>query len=152
MAKAAIAVKEKRPAEASDKFLKIIRDWQALEDDTIGFADDMMKKTKNPLVKMTMEVIKSDSKKHKAMQQMLIDSITKEAVHLSPDELALISDSLNRHIAAEQKSLEMADEAVKSSELFITRYILQILIADETKHHKMLGNLNELKRKTILVT
>ena len=112
----------------------------------------MMKMTKNPLVKMTMEIIKSDSQKHKAMQQMLLDSITKEAVHLSPDELALISDSLNKHMAAEQKSLELADEALKSSELFITRYILQMLISDETKHHNMLGNLNELKRKTILVT
>ncbi len=150
MAKA--AVKEKRPLEASDKFLKIIRDWQALEDDTIGFSDTMLKKSKNPLVKMTMQVIKNDSQKHKVMQQMILDSLTKEAVHLRPDELAAISDSLNKHIAAEEKSLELADEALKNSELFITRYLLSMLIADETKHHKMLGDLNELKRKTILVT
>lgn len=146
------AVMEKKPAEASKAFLKIIEDWQALEDDTIRFSDDMLKKSKNPLVRMTMEMIKSDSRKHKAMQQMLIDSITKEAVHLSPEELVTISDSLNKHIAAEQKSLELADEALKHSELFITRFILQMLIADETKHHKVLGDLNELKRKTILVT
>lgn len=155
---AAVAAKElrelkgKRPKESSEKFLKAIRDWQALEDDTIRFSDDMMKKTKNPLIKMTMEVIKSDSQKHKVMQQMLIDSITKEAVHLRPEELATISDTLNGHIAAEAKSLELADEALKSSELFITRYILSMLIADEQKHHKILGDLNELKRKTILVT
>jgi rubrerythrin len=146
------AVMEKRPTEASKAFLKIIQDWQFLEDDTIRFSEDMLKKSKNPLVRMTMEMIRSDSKKHKAMQQMLIDSITKEAVHLSPDELAAISDSLNKHIAAEQKSLELADEALKHSELFITRFILKMLIADETKHHNVLGDLNELKRKTILVT
>jgi rubrerythrin len=143
---------EKRPAEASKAFLKVIQDWQVLEDDTIRFSEDMLKKSKNPLVRMTMEMIRSDSKKHKAMQQMLIDSITKEAVHLSPDELATISDSLNKHIAAEQKSLELADEALKHSDLFITRFILKMLIADETKHHNVLGDLNELKRKTILVT
>ena len=146
------AVKEKRPIEASDKFLKIIRDWQALEDDTIRFSDDTMKKSKNPLVRMTMQVIKSDSQKHKAMQQMILDSLTKEAVHLTPDELSAISDNLNKHIAAEEKSLELADKALKNSELFITRYLLSMLIADETKHHKMLGDLNELKRKTILVS
>lgn len=146
------AVMEKRPAEASKAFLKIIQDWQVLEDDTIRFSEDMLKKSKNPLVRMTMEMIRSDSKKHKTMQQMLIDSITKEAVHLSPDELATISDTLNKHIAAEQKSLELADEALKHSELFITRFILKMLIADETKHHNVLGDLNELKRKTILVT
>ena len=142
----------KKPAEKSERFLKIIRDWQGLEDDTIKFSDDMLKKTKNPLIRMTMEMIKHDSQKHKVMQQMLIDSVTKEAIHLSPDELAVISTNLNRHIAAEEKSLELADEAVKNSELFTTRFILSLLIADETKHHKMLGNLNELKRRTILVT
>jgi len=146
------AVKEKRPLEASDKFLKIIRDWQALEEDTIKFSDDTMKKSKNPLVRMTMQVIKSDSQKHKAMQQMILDSLTKEAVHLTPDELSAISDNLNKHIAAEEKSLELADKALKNSELFITRYLLSMLIADETKHHKRLGDLNELKRKTILVS
>jgi len=142
----------KRPAEKSDRFLKIIKDWQGLEDETIKFSDEMLKKTKNPLIRMAMEMIKHDSQKHKVMQQMLIDSITKEAIHLSPDELAVISASLNRHIAAEEKSLELADEAVKNSELFTTRFILSLLIADETKHHKMLGNLNDLKRRTILVT
>jgi hypothetical protein len=53
---------------------------------------------------------------------------------------------------AEAKSLELADAALRQSELFVTRFILSMLIADETKHHKILGNLNELKRATILVT
>jgi hypothetical protein len=129
-----------------------MKDWQKLEDSTIQSADDMMKKNKNPIIKMTMEMIKHDSQKHKAMQQMLIDSLTKESVHLGIDELAELSDTLNEHMAAEAKSLELADEALRKSELFITRYILSMLMADETKHHKMLANLNDLKRSTVLVT
>ncbi len=144
--------KTKKAAELSSQFLKVMKDWQKLEDSTIKFSADMLKKTKNPLIKMTMEMIKNDSQKHKAMQQMLIDSLTKEALHLSPEELESLSDGLNKHIAAEAKSLELADEALKNSELFVTRYILSCLIADETKHHNMLGKLNELKRATVLIS
>lgn len=50
-----------------------------LEDETIKQADATLRKTKNKLVKMTMEMIKNDSQKHKAMQKLLIDSLTKEA-------------------------------------------------------------------------
>lgn len=112
----------------------------------------MMKKTNNKLVKMTMEMIKHDSQKHKAMQQMLIDSITKEPFILSSDDLASLSDGLNKHLAAEAKSLELADAALKNSELFVTRYVLSYLLADEQKHHNLLGKLNELKRAIVFVT
>jgi hypothetical protein len=142
----------RKPVESSGQFLKIIKEWQKLEDETIKFSKDMMKKSKNPLIRMTMDMIKHDSEKHKTMQQALIDSITKEAIHLTPDELASISSALNKHMAAEAKSLELADEALDKSELFTTHFILSMLIADETKHHNILGNLNELKRRTILVT
>lgn len=147
-----MAKKKRAPAELSGRFIKIMRDWQKLEDTTIKFSSDTLKKTKNPIIKMTMEMIKNDSQKHRVMQQMLIDSLTKEALHLRPEELELLSDGLNEHIAAEAKSLELADEALKNSELFITRYILSYLIADETKHHNLLNKLNELKRAAVFVT
>jgi len=97
-------------------------------------------------------MIKHDSQKHKAMQQMLIDSLTKEPFILAPEELSAISEGLNKHLAAEAKSLELADEALKNCELFVTQYILSYLIADEQKHHNLLGKLNELKRATVFVT
>lgn len=141
-----------KPVELSGKFLKVIKEWQKLEDETIKHADSLMKKTKNRLVRLTMEMIKHDSQKHKAMQQMLIDSITKEPFILSPDDLALLSDGLNKHLAAEARSLELADQALQNSELFVTRYILSYLLADEQKHHNLLGRLNELKRAAVFVT
>ncbi|HXX53572.1 MAG TPA: hypothetical protein VEI28_03270, partial [Thermodesulfovibrionales bacterium] len=136
----------------SAEFISGLKEWLKLEDETIRFANATMKKTKNKLVRMTMEMIKHDSEKHKAMQKMLIDSITKEPLILTPDDLAALSDTLNKHLAAEAKSLELADAALDASELFITRYILSYLIADEQKHHSLLAKLNELKRATVFVT
>ena len=143
---------KRKPVEQSKEFIKNLRDWQKLEDETIMHADALMKKSKNRLVKLTMEMIKHDSQKHKAMQQMLIDSLTKEPFILTPDELGALSAGLNKHLAAEAKSLELADEALNNCELFVTRYILSYLIADEQKHHALLGKLNELKRATVFVT
>ena len=130
----------------------MLKEWQKLEDETNKHADASMKKSKNKLVKMTMEMIKNDSQKHRIMQQLLIDSLTKEPFVLTRDDLASISDGLNKHLAAEAKTLELADKALQNSELFITRYILSYLIADEHKHHALLSKLNELKRATVFVT
>ncbi len=144
--------KGKKAVELSKEFLNIIKEWQSLEDETIRFSEDLIKKTKNKLIKMTMEMIKHDSQKHKEMQQMLIDSITKEPFILSPEELNALGNGLNKHLAAEAKSLQLADEALQNSELFVTRYVLSYLIADEQKHHSLLTKLEELKRATVFVT
>jgi rubrerythrin len=151
-AKKAKIAKGNKPVERSREFLSIIKEWQRLEDETIRFSEEMLKKTKNKLIQMTMEMIKSDSQKHKAMQQMLIDSVTKEPFILSPDDLNALGTGLNKHITAEAKSLELAEEALNNSELFVTRYVLSYLIADEHKHHNLLSRLEDLKRATVFVT
>ena len=143
---------KEKAADASKNLVKLLKEWQKLEDETIKHSEQTLKKTGNKLVKMTMEMIKHDSQKHRAMQQMLIDSLTKEPFVLTPDDLASLSDGLNKHLAAEAKSLELADQALQKSELFVTRYILSYLIADEQKHHALLAKLNELKRATVFVT
>ena len=143
----------KKAMESSEEFLNIVKEWQALEDKTIQSADELIRKAKNPLIEMTMEMIKRDSGKHKIMLQMIIDNLTREAVHLSPDELAPVSELLTRHMEIEAKSIALANDALKKSELAVTRLILSALLKDETKHHSQLHELNEeLKRATIFIT
>ena len=144
--------KKTTSAENTDVLIAALEDWMELEDETIKHAEATLKKTKNKLVKMTMEMIKNDSQKHKAMQKLLVDSLAKEALILTPDDLVDLSDGLNKHLAAEAKTLEIADAALNKSRLFVTRYILSYLIADEQKHHALLAKLNELKRATMFVS
>lgn len=139
----------KNPIENSEEFLSLLTEWQKLEDKTILSANEVLKKTDNPLVRMTMEIIKHDSEKHKIIQQMIRDAATKETFHLNPDELESLSDILNRHMETEEESLALAEEAYGKSELFTTRYLLSYLIADETKHHSMIKQLDELKKASI---
>jgi len=75
---------KKRPADISKALIKILKDWQKLEDESISQADATIKKTKNKLVKLTMEMIKNDSQKHRAMQSFSSTSLTKESLVLAP--------------------------------------------------------------------
>ncbi len=139
----------KAAGESPGRFLDLLTEWQVLEDKTIASAGELLGKTNNSIVRMTMELIKHDSERHKIILQMIRDTVTKEAMHLSPDELASLSDVLNRHMELESKCLAFADEAYAGSRLFSTRYLLSILIADEAKHHGLLNQLNELKRASV---
>ncbi|MDA8169170.1 MAG: hypothetical protein M0Z59_05650 [Nitrospiraceae bacterium] len=146
--------KKQLPLEMSEGFINLLKQWKELEDETIADSGELMEKSGNPVVNMVMEMIRHDSQKHKAMLGLLINGLTSQHIHLNPDELAPLAGSLNKHIEAESKSVEIATKALEQSELFVTRYILTMLLADEAKHHRLLGDLNEvmLKRATIFVT
>ncbi len=130
-----------------EELAKILKEWHGLEDETIKFAEDLMKKSNNPFVKVVMEMIKRDSEKHKAMQQFAIDHLTKESVHLSPEELIPLGDVLEKHVQAEAKSMGLANTALTQSRDFFTSFIVSYLMADEIKHHEMLTKLEQIKGK-----
>jgi len=136
--------------ESSEEFLSIIKEWIVLEDETIASADELIGKSNNPFVKMRMEMIKHDSGKHKEMLQWIIDNLTKEAVHLTPDEIIPLSALLHMHLEVEAKSIVLANNALKKSGLPIVRYILSALLDDETKHHAQIIMLNDEIKKAIL--
>jgi hypothetical protein len=122
------------------------------EDQTIEDAKNVKKETDNPFVKMTMEMLIHDAEKHKIIQQMVIDSLTKEAVHLPPDELFPLEEVLNRHILEESESLMRVIATIDKKEPKITRYLLSYLSADEAGHRELVGKLNELKLTTIQIS
>src|SRR4030043_2441951 len=128
-------VKDMKEAE---ELAKILKEWYALEDQTIKFAEDLMSKSNNSFVKVIMEMIKRDSEKHKIMQQFAIDHLTKEAFHLTPQELIPLSEVLEKHIQAEAKSMGLANSAITMSRDYFTNFIVSYLMADEIKHHEML--------------
>jgi len=142
----------KKPMENSEEFLKIIKQWIALEDMTIASSDELISKANNPFVKMRMEMIKHDSGKHKEMLQWIINALTKEAVHLTPEEMLPLSALLHKHLEVEAKSIELANNALKKIEIPIVRYILSALLDDEAKHHSQILMLNdEIKNATLSV-
>jgi hypothetical protein len=126
-----------------EEVVRNFKEWQELENETIRLSEDLKKKSDNSFIKLIMEIIKRDSEKHKVMQQFIIDSFTKEAMHLSPEELIPLGDVLEKHIKAEAKSMGLANACVAGTKNFVA----SLLLSDEVKHHEMLTTLDQVKGK-----
>jgi len=132
--------------------IKAMEAWMNSEDQTIKDAEYMKNEADSPFVKMTMEMLIYDAEKHKIIQQMVIDSLRKEAIHLIPDEFAPLKEVLNTHIVEESESLMRFMATLDKKEPRITMYLLSYLGADEARRRELVGRLNELKLATMQIS
>jgi hypothetical protein len=131
--------------ELNENLLKILKDWQVVEDQSVKSTTDIIGKTKNPVVKQIMEIIRQDSAMHKRVQQLIIDSFEKEAITLTPEELGEVWEMVDKHIELEKETIRLAEEARKNSKNFIVRYLLSYLMTDEQKHNEILAQMEDVK-------
>jgi len=131
--------------ELNENLLKVLKNWQVIEDKSVKSTTEIMGKTKNTLVRLIMEIIRQDSAMHKRVQQLIIDSFEKEAITLTPEELGGIWDMVENHIELEKETVRLAEEARKSSNSFVIRYLLNYLMIDEQKHNRILEQMEDIK-------
>ncbi|RJQ55184.1 MAG: hypothetical protein C4526_04100 [Nitrospiraceae bacterium] len=140
----------KRSVEKSDNFLNLMVDCQAIETENIEYSDKELSKTQNPFIKGMLKALRLEAEKHCVIEQMIIEGVKREAVHLSPVELENLSGYLNRHLDAEEKAVSLAEEALKKSELAVPNYMLEYLISDLKKQGSILKQFeDELKTAAI---
>jgi hypothetical protein len=133
-------------AEDPEELTSVLKTWQGLETATIAHTTDIIARTKNPLIRLVMEIIRHDSEMHHKVQQVLLDSLEKQAFSLSPDELGDIWDMVEKHAEMEKATIELAEKARNNCRLFAQRHLLTYLLDDEKKHDRLLGQLEDFKR------
>ena len=136
----------KQSAEDVEELKQTLRRWQDIEQASIAQTGQIIQKTENPLIKLIMEIVRQDSTMHYRVQQAMLDSLEKEAFHLTPEELAAIWDLVEKHAEMEKETIELAEKARKNCHLFTQRHLLSYLVDDEKKHDKMLAQLEDFKR------
>ncbi len=132
--------------ELNENLVKTLKKWQKIEDESVKSTSAIIAKTKNPIVRQIMEIIKQDSAMHKKVQQVIIDSFEKEAINLDPEELSDIWGMVENHIELEKETVRLAEESRKNSNNFIVRYLLGYLMTDEQKHNDILQQMEDIKR------
>ena len=135
-----------KAAENPEELAALLRNWQAIETATVAHTTEVIAKTKNPLIQLVMEIIRRDSEMHHRVQQVLLDSLEREAFSLTPEELGEIWDMVEKHADLEKQTIELAEMAHKNCRLFVQRHLLTYLLEDEKKHDKLLGQLEDFKR------
>jgi len=131
--------------EMNKQLVKTLREWQVIEDKSVKSTTEIMVKTKNPIVKHIMEIIRQDSAMHKRIQQLIIDSFETQAISLTPEELGDVWELVEKHIELEKETVRLAEESRKNSKNFVIRYLLGYLMTDEQKHNEILQQMEDIK-------
>jgi hypothetical protein len=137
--------------ELQEKIVDNMKRWQKIENASVASTGNVIEATDNPVVRMVMEIIQRDSQFHYRVQEFIADSLTKSTVSLSTDELAKIWDMIEKHIKLEEKTVELAEEAIaalKGKKMLVQEYLLNYLLEDEKKHNKILADLEMIKAKS----
>jgi len=132
--------------ERIDRLVGTLRKWQGIERKAVDSCAKIMEKTDNPLIRQFMEIIRNDSVQHHRVQQFIIDSMTKEQVRLTPEELGEVWDEITAHDEVERETIELAKELKKECQFFVQRALLEYLIVDEEKHDQLLKSLEDFKK------
>ena len=131
--------------EMNEQLVKTLKKWQVVEDQSVKSTTEIMAKTKNPIVKHIMEIIRQDSAMHKRIQQLIIDSFETQAISLTPEELGDVWELVEKHIELEKETIRLAEESRKNSKNFVIRYLLGYLMTDEQKHNEILQQMEDIK-------
>ena len=135
---------EKGP-ERVEKMVQLLQNWQKLEHKAIDDTAAIIEESDNPLVQMTMSIIRHDSLMHHRVQQFLIDSVTEQDVPVSREDLANIWEKIEEHDRLEKKTIEMATELRDQAWSPVHKHLLTYLLEDEQKHEGLLAQLQEVK-------
>jgi len=137
---------KKKGQEHIEELVGTLRKWQGIERKAIDSCAGIMEKTENSLIRQIMEIIRNDSVQHHRVQQFIIDSMTKEPVRLTPEELGQVWDEITAHDEVERQTIEIAKKLKEECRFFVQRALLDYLIVDEEKHDQLLQALEDFKK------
>jgi hypothetical protein len=135
--------------EKQEQLVEILRSWQHVENKSVAQAADIIDRSPNPVIRMIMEIIQRDSAFHFRVEQFIIDSIEKQAVTLTPDDLAQVWGAIEAHIEAERRTGELvagAEKALAGTRNVVQHFLISYLAHDEKKHDQLLEDLGAIKR------
>lgn len=135
--------------EVQEGLVQNMKRWQKIENATISQTARAMEQTDNPLLRAVMEIIQRDANTHHRIQQMIIDSLEREALHISPEDIGQLSEAIDRHVKIEKDSIVLAQEclaAIAKSKMVAQKYLITYLLEDEQKHEKLLSDLDLIRR------
>ena len=105
----------------------------------------VIEKTRNPLIRLIIEIIRHDSSVRRPSPGMIAGLETR-AISLTPGGTGEIWDGVVRHAAMERETIALAENARRNCRLFVLKHLLTYLIEDEQKHDRLLAQLEDFKR------
>jgi len=136
----------------SDDLINFFEDQIELENKIVQSVSDALDSIDNLAVKTALRGISLDSSKHAEMYRSAIALLTSSSAALNEEQLDLQRKVVERHIEMEEaviKQLEAKMPVVENEKLEL---LLQAILLDERRHHKLLKTLHEILVKGETVT
>jgi rubrerythrin len=136
----------------SDDLINFFEDQIELENKIVQSVSDALDNIDNLAVKTALRGISLDSSKHAEMYRSAIALLTSSSAALNEEQLDLQRKVVERHIEMEEaviKQLEAKMPVVENEKLEL---LLQAILLDERRHHKLLKTLHEILVKGETVT
>ena len=141
---------KKDPKQLQDEIVSTMKRWQKVENSAIASTGKIIEQTENPLIRMVAQIIQRDSHMHYGVQGFIVDSIEREAISLTSEELVQVWGLIEAHIVIEQQTLDLAQELLDLTKgqqgMIIQDYLMNYLAQDEQKHIDLLDRLNDIKQ------
>jgi len=135
--------------EKQEQLVARMHRWQKIENAAVTQTAKILEETDHPLIRLVAEIIQRDSTMHHRVQQTIIDSVEREAINVFVPDLEKVWASIEKHIAIEKKTIELAQESIADLEGTkhpVQQYLLAYLKRDEEKHDALLADLELLKK------
>lgn len=134
--------------EIQEKLVDTMHKWQKIEDAAVDSTGRILEQSRNPLIRLVMEIIQADSRMHRRVQEFIASTLTEKAVSLTPEELGAVSEAIEKHNAIEKQMVNYVDDtlnALKGKKMLVQEYLLNYLWDDEKKHETLLSILDKIK-------
>jgi rubrerythrin len=130
--------------------VKFFREQAKLEEEIVESVDKSLKTIKNSVVESILKGMALDSSKHAAIYKAA-ENIVKVAPALTESEFNELKKAAKWHIENESKVIARLEDAVKKTENKRIKFLLQAILADEKRHHRLLETIMEaiVKGETI---
>ncbi|HET6921626.1 MAG TPA: hypothetical protein VFI16_00635 [Anaeromyxobacteraceae bacterium] len=129
-----------------DEMVDVLRQWQGLERRAMNDTAAIMEKTSSPFIRVLMEIIRHDSLMHHRVEQFLVDSLDKDSVTVTREDIAQVWDQIEAHDRQEKKTIQMAEDLRKKAWSPVHKLLLDYLLDEESKHDSLLQQLDGLKK------
>ena len=135
--------------DKQEQLVGSMRRWQKIENAAVTQTSKIMEETEHPLIRLVAEIIQRDSNMHHRVQQAIVDSLERESVNVLTTDLEKIWGSIEKHIAIERKTIELAKmslQALEGTKSPVQQYLISYLLRDEEKHDALLSDLALIKK------
>jgi rubrerythrin len=106
--------------------------------------EDSLEELGNYAVEAALKGISLDSMKHAMLYGSALAILTETRTPLDETQLDTQRELVNRHITMEERVIARLEEMIPEVENEKVSFILEAIIADERRHHKVLLNVHEL--------